>query len=308
MGPIFVFAAYHTFFVASPLAVGAAPWTLMAAVSVIGLIAWGQTLRRKLSPTRLVEVETVRHFEGGVDVTFRSEKDTALFRLGQYATLSGNHARAEVHPFTIAGGGDRSRRFVIRSAGDWTDAFVTNVKAGDTYRVSGGVGRLLPRIDAKRPSQIWVAGGVGITPYLAALEQMMPDDGESIILVYCLKSRASAGGFEDAERHTARLPQVSLVVFIEEEADSMTESHFAKIVQSVPRNAHVFLCGPEGLKTFVTTCWENAGMRGKIHSERTDFRGAFSVSDLIYIGRPVLSSVQTMIKNARTSSYAPAGS
>ncbi|MEL6754154.1 MAG: ferric reductase-like transmembrane domain-containing protein, partial [Pseudomonadota bacterium] len=69
MGPIFVLAAYHTFFVASPLAVGAAPWTLMAVVSVIGLVAWGQTLRRKLSPTRLATVETVRNFSGGVDVT-----------------------------------------------------------------------------------------------------------------------------------------------------------------------------------------------------------------------------------------------
>ncbi|MEM8801649.1 MAG: ferric reductase-like transmembrane domain-containing protein [Pseudomonadota bacterium] len=308
MGPIFVLAAFHTFLVASPLAVGAAPWTLMAIVSVIGLIAWGQTLRRKLSPTRLVEVASVKRFEGGVDVTFRSEKDLAPFQLGQYATLAGNHARAEAHPFTIAGGDERSRRFVIRSAGDWTDAFVTNVKAGDTYRISGGFGRFLPRIDAKRLPQIWVAGGVGITPYLAALVQMTPDSGESITLVYCMKSRGSAGGIEDAERHAARLPQVSLVVFSEEEAGRMTQSHFAKIVQSTPYNTEVFLCGPEGLKTLVTNCWEDAGMSGKIHSERFNFRGAYSVSDLIYIGRPMLSTAQTMIERARTSKYAPAGS
>ena len=29
MGPVFLLAAYHTFFVASPLDVGAAPWSYM---------------------------------------------------------------------------------------------------------------------------------------------------------------------------------------------------------------------------------------------------------------------------------------
>ena len=35
MGPLFLLVACHTFFVASPLAVGAAPWTLMAGVSIV---------------------------------------------------------------------------------------------------------------------------------------------------------------------------------------------------------------------------------------------------------------------------------
>ena len=71
MGPLFLLAAFHTFFVASPLAVGAAPWTLMAAASIVGVIAWCQTLLRKLVPAPLVEVERATAFEGGVDVTFR---------------------------------------------------------------------------------------------------------------------------------------------------------------------------------------------------------------------------------------------
>ena len=73
MGPVFLFAAYHTFFVASPLAVGAAPWTLIAVMSAIGLVAWGQTLMRKRMPTKLVTVSRVEPFEGGVDVTLTSE-------------------------------------------------------------------------------------------------------------------------------------------------------------------------------------------------------------------------------------------
>ena len=75
MGPLSLLAAFHTFLVASPLAVGAAPWALMAGVSIVGVIAWCQTLLRKLVPARLVEVEHVIPFDCGVDVTFRSKKN-----------------------------------------------------------------------------------------------------------------------------------------------------------------------------------------------------------------------------------------
>lgn len=307
MGPVFALAAAHTLILASPAAIGTVPWTVMAAVSAIGLLGWAQTLLRKLSPTRLVTVEKAEPFEGGVDVTLWSATKLPAFRPGQYATLAGNHARAEAHPFTVAGGDATSRRFVIRAAGDWTSDFVSTVKVGDQFRVSGGVGRFLPKVNASRKPQIWVAGGVGITPFMAALEQMQPDAGASVTLVLCIKSRASAGGLADVERHAARLPQVNLVVFNDEDGRRMTKGHFAQLLQAAAPKTEMYLCGPEGLKTLVSTCWAEAGMTGKIHSERFDFRGAYGMSDLVYVGRPILGAAQSLIKKARTLSHAPAG-
>jgi predicted ferric reductase len=153
MGPLFLLSAFHTFFVASPLAVGAAPWALM-----VGVIAWCQTLLRKLVPARLVEVECVIPFDGGVDVTFRSKKPMPKFQPGQFAMLSHKSLRAEAHPFTIAGEDEMTRRFVIRAAGDWTNNFVSTVKIGDQFRIGRAVGRFLPQIDSQRKKQFWVAG------------------------------------------------------------------------------------------------------------------------------------------------------
>jgi predicted ferric reductase len=145
MGPLFLLSAFHTFFVASPLAVGAAPWALMAGVSIVGVIAWCQTLLRKLVPARLVEVERVIPFDGGVDVTFRSKKPMPKFQPGQFVMLSHKSLRAEAHPFTIAGGDEMTRRFVIRAAGDWTNNFVSTVKIGDQFRIGRAVGWFLPQ-------------------------------------------------------------------------------------------------------------------------------------------------------------------
>ena len=308
MGPIFLLAAYHTFFVASPLAIGAAPWTLMAIVSAIGLLAWGQTLRRKLKPTRLAVVESVTPFKGGVDVTLRTEAPLQPFRPGQFATLAHNHARAEAHPFTIAGGDSTSRRFVIRSAGDWTDAFVRSVQPGDKLRVGHGVGRFLPLIRASRPEQLWVAGGVGITPFLAALEKMEPDSGARVTLIYCIRSRATAGAMGDVERHAARLPQLNLIVLNDITGDRLTSASFGDIARTVAPNTQVFLCGPEGLKNLITSVWQTMGMSGRVHSERFDFRGAYGLTDLIYIGQPVIDATRVWVAKARDMPHAAFGS
>lgn len=308
LGPIFLLAAYHTFFVASPLAIGAAPWTFMAIVSVIGLVAWLQTLLRKRTPTRLVTVERAQSFDGGVDLTLRSDVALPAFHPGQFATLAYDQARAEAHPFSIAGGDATSRRFVIRAAGDWTSEFVRHVSAGDELRLGRGVGRFLPQIGSNRTEQLWVAGGVGITPFLASLEQMEADSAARVTLIYCIRSRESAGAIEDVERYATRLPQVDLVVLHDKSGDRLTEGRLADIVRTMAPDTQVYLCGPEGLKTLVKNVWLAGGMKGRIHTERFDFRGAYGITDLIYIGQPVLNVAQQWIAGRRGVAHAAAGS
>jgi len=307
MGPIFLFAAYHTFFVASPLIVGIAPWTLMAVVSIIGLAAWAQTLLRKIEPTRLATVERVESFKGGVDVTFRSEGKLPSFQPGQFATIARNRARAEAHPFTIAGGDDTSRRFVIRAAGDWTDRFVKGVSEGDQFRLSSGTGRFLPQVKATRTEQLWVAGGVGITPFLAALDRMEPDAGPRVTLIYCMRSRDSAGAIQDVEKHAERLPQLELLVMSDSEGDKLTAAFLTETVQGLGRDAQVYLCGPEGLKALISSVWDALGKSGRIHSERFDFRGALGLSDLIYIGKPAITAARNLLAGRKEVANAASG-
>lgn len=308
MGPIFLLAAYHTFFVASPLAVGAAPWALMAIMSVVGLVAWGQTLLRKRTPTKLVTVSRIVPFEGGVDVTLTSDSPLPPYRPGQFATVALNRARAEAHPFTMAGGDEWSRRFVIRAAGDWTDTIVQSVAKGDTFRLSGGFGRFLPQVHAKRTEQLWVAGGVGITPFLAALEKMVPDSNARVTLIYCIRSKATAGALNDVEKHAARLPQLALTVVNEAEGGLLIATRMADVIREMNANAEAYLCGPEGLKQLVETSWETLGKTGTIHSERFDFRGAYSLAELIYIGKPVVEAARTWTKTKVRTTHASFGS
>jgi len=280
MGPIFLIAVYHTVFVAGPVDVGAFPWGVLAGISALGLIGWARTLWRKAQVGDLVTVTRAKPFDGGIDVTLSSHLFLPAFRPGQFARLAKAGPGQEMHPFTIAGGDATSRRFVIRAAGDWTNEFVATVKLGDEFRVTQGEGRFLPHINAKRPHQLWIAGGVGITPFLAALEEMEADEGAPVTLIYCIRDRHLAGGLMDIEKHTQRLPQLTLIIASDARGDSLTTNRLQDTFADMPSKTQLYLCGPEGLKTMATDVWTSARMRGRIHDESFDFRGGYNFPEL----------------------------
>jgi hypothetical protein len=49
-------------------------------------------------------------------------------------------------------------------------------------------------------------------------------------------------------------------------------------------------------------------MMGRVHSDLFAFRGAFGLTDLIYIGKPVLDAARNLAARAKGSSHAPVGS
>jgi len=308
MGPIFLFSVYHSFFVPSPLAVGSPPWILMAIVSVCGGAAWGQTLLRKRKPMRFVKVEDITPFDGGLDITLRADTTLPSFRPGQFAHMAKDGTRTEAHPFTIAGADATSRRFMIRSAGDWTDEFVRTVKQGDKFRLSHSAGRFLPKIHKKRNEQLWVAGGVGIAPFLAALEQMEPDCGRSVTLIYCIRSHASSAAMDDVKEFAGRLPQLDLIICNAENGDRLTPTSLTHIMRNRPMTTEAYLCGPEPLKAMVKGTWETIGMNGPIHEEQFDFRSAYTLSELKSIVRPSVYWALNWVSKKKGIAHAATGS
>jgi len=78
--------------------------------------------------------------------------------------------------------------------------------------------------------------------------------------------------------------------------------------RGIAADAAAYLGGPEGLKAMVETAWRGAGLSGRLHSERFDFRGAYGLTDLIYVGRPVLDAARDWVARSMEARHAAAGS
>jgi carnitine monooxygenase subunit len=122
---------------------------------------------------------------------------------------------------------------------------------------------------------VFIAGGIGITPFLAQLAEHTPEARE-LELHYAFRS-PEHGAFVDELKHGPHAANVHCY------ADSEGQRlDLLKLFKNLPPDAHVYVCGPQGLNDAV---YANAALLGwpkaQLHSEQfaaTDTAGkAFTV-------------------------------
>ncbi|MCC8999574.1 MAG: ferric reductase-like transmembrane domain-containing protein [Candidatus Contendobacter sp.] len=88
------------------------------------------------------------------------------------------------HPFTLssAWAGDGKLSFDIKGIGDYTDTLPATLKVGDGVKVEGPYGRF--DFSSNKPCQIWVAGGIGITPFIARMRALADEERRQAITLF----------------------------------------------------------------------------------------------------------------------------
>ena len=117
-----------------------------------------------------------------------------LFSPGQFQflRLHDSHVLAEEHPFSIASSPTRPGRIslTIKESGDFT-AGIGRVRPGDRATVQGPFGRFSHTLHSGEGMLVFVAAGVGITPFMSMLRYMHDRrDSRSVLLAYASRSPA----------------------------------------------------------------------------------------------------------------------
>lgn len=180
-------------------------------------------------------------------LTLQPDGRPITFRPGQFASLKiESEGMAEPHIFSIASAPNcENLVFHIRALGDWSDRLLTTDVTGSTVWVEGPYGRFHPLPSDPRAPVVWVAGGVGITPFLSAIESLEETD-QPPLLVYAVREASDATALDyvvsAAERGVLRLE------IVESSAHGrLTPASFTELVGESLQGAHVAVCGPTGL-------------------------------------------------------------
>ena len=202
---------------------------------------------------------------------------------GQFAMLhletkSGWHR----HPFTLAGSpSDPEVRVTVKALGDYTSTVSDTVKVGMPAVLSGPHGRFT---HAKGTShQIWVAGGVGVTPFLSWFRSL--DDfpaSERVDFFYSVAGDAPY--VEEIRAITQEHPNVRVHV-VDTTADGRLTAVRALALSHADEEASgpgsradaravsVFMCGPEPMVQSLQAGFRDAGVSpSAIHREHFDWR------------------------------------
>lgn len=208
-------------------------------------------------------VTRVGHHEGLSEITVLPARPMTVHR-GQFAFLrTKGH---EKHPFSIASvNDDGSVTFVVKGLGDYTREAVPAIRVGESVILEGPWGDFRP--DFSKDEQLWLAGGAGIAPFCAWLQEAARHAHGAIRLVWCIRSRETEPMLENVRR-LAREAGVTLEVVESQKRRLDVGRLFAG---AVPQT--LALCAGTGLSAAVSKAYVAAGgsERG-IRREHFDWR------------------------------------
>lgn len=274
-GLLFAVAAFHQLAIDQPVPMDDPFRLYVNALCVAGIGAWLFTqLIAPLIRRRSFVLEQVTRHGPVTELTLRPEGRPMRWKPGQFALLSATGVgMGEPHPFTLASApnADGRVRFAIKALGDWTKRLPARLAAGQRMRIEGPYGRFLFRRRARH--QVWLAGGIGITPFLAWAEALRPEHGAEIVLVWAVSTRQEAYAAQRLEAIAARRPRFTVHIVISAEQGRLTAQALVAMVPFPIRLAELFYCGPTGLRRAILAGLKALGQSPRrVHTEAFEWR------------------------------------
>lgn len=174
-------------------------------------------------------------------------------RAGQFAFVRFDRAEG-AHPFTIASApdalgsslqGEPLVRLVIKPQGDYTRTLHQRLRVGQQVDIEGPYGRFDGQGSVHR-AQVWVAAGVGVTPFLALLEARQKESAASVPvhMHYCTRDAASDPLLPRLRALCAQArPAVPLTVHSAAHGQRLGPQD----LQGMAGPLDIWYCGPQGL-------------------------------------------------------------
>lgn len=149
---------------------------LMVLLLTGGSIASILSLTGKIGQSRRVKgsiLSVSAPAAGIIEVKCQLEKKWQGHSAGQFAFVTFDKIEG-AHPFTIASSdhGDNQVTFQIKALGDYTKRLDHKLKVGQSITIEGPYGRFNLKAKKTTAKQIWIAAGIGVTPFLARLEAL----------------------------------------------------------------------------------------------------------------------------------------
>lgn len=238
-------------------------------VAGVGLVAYvyRETLFSRFGPITRHEVASFRVLGGSVSELVLSPGGESKRAAGQFGVLSllGGPTR-EQHPFTISSSPEDPYRFSVKASGDYTRQLLSGVDVGSGARVEGPYGAFS---GGGHPRQLWLAGGIGITPFLSMARDL--DDDVSVMLAWSVRQREEAVYESELREVEARKPNLRLILHCTSQAGHLDLASL-DLAWLGPRFS-AFICGPLPMRKASQRALRELGVRREdIHFEEFRLR------------------------------------
>lgn len=269
--PAVLLALLHTL----PLADSTWVWWLLGALS-IGAIIWRKVLSPHFgrTPWEVTEVRQLKH--DVVEICLTPLIRPLRYVAGQFVYLAPivpglSAGNREEHPYTIASApSDPLLRLGIKDLGDASHAIQT-LAPGSRIMVEGPYGDFYLRHYPQK-DQLWLGGGIGITPFVSGARAMLDDrTSASAHLFYLSQDEYRSYYLDELKTIAQEQPRFDITAHYFSVQGAVTLEFLEENCPDF-REREVYLCGPPGMMNHLKPLLRKAGIAADaIHSEVFDF-------------------------------------
>lgn len=263
-GPLFLIVVAHWLSIKSPIALDSAAGLWLAGLSALAVIAaaYKLLLYPLVAHHGHYRVVNVSRGPAAAEIELEPVSHRARFHAGHFGFLRMKaDGLREPHPFTIASAPSADGRisFVIRALGDYTAKLIAQVEPGMYADVYAPYGRFERRPECQR--EIWIGGGVGISPFIAWMRDGEADRFDQVTLFYFF---TPGRVFPDVSvlEAMARERGVEFVPISTGPSSEEFTRRFGDIVRGLGASQlDIAVCGPRGLLDAVRRTAKDHGLR-----------------------------------------------
>jgi len=201
-----------------------------------------------------------------LEVILTPEKEKVNFIAGQFVftKFKNQSLIEEQHPFSIISSPKKNElSLAVKILGDFTST-LPNIEKGTLVKIEGPYGKFTQT--GSRKNQIWIAGGIGITPFLSILKTL--DPGKKVDLFYSVSEKKEAIYLNELEKESKTNKNFHFFLWESKIKSHLTAKTVKKLTKGLLKNKSIFICAPIPMIKDLKTQFADLGVsRNLIKSE-----------------------------------------
>jgi predicted ferric reductase len=254
---------------------------LLVALAVLTALAIAAFAYRALLATLLVRrhryvVAAVNRLDDSiVEIRLEPVGKGITFMPGQFIFVSFRSGAVgrEPHPYSIASApGNGTLDIVVKALGDHTAALKV-LPPGTRADIEGPYGTF-SYLNVPNVRQIWIAGGIGVTPLLSMARNLDGTAGE-IDFFYCTEGPEHAHFIDELYAKADRHPQFRVVPIRSRSLGRISAQDIIGVSRPIEHDAAILICGPPAMNANLARQFIERGIpRSQVYFEDFSFLGA----------------------------------
>lgn len=285
MGFMFTLSSLHFMLISKPFETTDPIGLYVSSFCLVGFLSYIYTLLpQRYHPWKHYELTSVRDVADATILDVKSLGNKKIkHKAGQFAFIRFQKSQfAETHPFTIssAPNADNALRFSIKALGDYTSKIKHSVAAGDKVCIQGPYGNFTRKPSSK--TEIWIAGGIGITPFASWAQDLNADDTATIHLYYSVRDETTAVHLDELRTTAEQYENFNLHLFDGSKGDRLSVDQLKQHVSVPLKDARYYFCGPKAMRLDLKDQLAKQGVKSRhYHYEEFEMRSGIGLRLLL---------------------------